>query len=145
MKGTSTNINNSIAFASQHAIDALRQIEVTKGKDRAKLLEKMLRLETAHFTSGQYKHTGSAGMEDGKWPNLPQGSYSTIKMNDNHLTGAAKLRTFIKWNSVYSFLLYLSDYIDRHSGNFARWNSTNETKQASYRKEVNSIKNKTII
>ena len=81
-------------------------------------------------------------MEDGKWFNLPAGSYSTYQMRDN-LTGY--LATFIKWNSVLSFLEYLNDYIDRYNGNWARLNSTNESKQAEYRKRVNAVKNRTIV
>lgn len=129
-------------FTPEDAENALLTMAGKYGKERAQLLEKILRHETAHFKSGQYKRGGSAGMEDGKWFNLPAGSYSTYQMRDN-LTGY--LATFIKWNSVLSFLEYLNDYIDRYNGNWARWNSTNESKQAEYRKRVNAVKNRTIV
>ena len=129
-------------FTPQDAEDALLTMAGKYGKERAQLLERILRHETAHFKSGQYKRGGSAGMEDGKWFELPKGSYTTYKMKDNLLGYVA---TFIKWNSVLSFLEYLNKYIDRYNGNFARWNSLNPTNQAEYRNRVNAVKNRTIV
>lgn len=126
-------------FTPLNAKNALQQIAINKGVQRAKLIEKIFRLETNHFKSLQYKKTGSAGMEDGKWFDLKKGTYTTIEMDDNSPTrGVVK---FIRWNNVYDAMEYLSDYIDRHNGNFARWNSTNTTKQQKYSSIVNSIKN----
>jgi hypothetical protein len=127
-------------FTEKEAKDAIIKIAELQGIEKARLIEKMLRLETAHFKSKQYQITGSAGMEKGKWANLDESKLTYIQMNDNHLTGAAKLRTFIKWNNVLDFCLYLSDYIDRHEGNFARWNSVLQSKQKVYRKRVDEIK-----
>lgn len=129
-------------FTPQDAEDALLTMAGKYGKERAQLLERILRHETAHFKSGQYKRGGSAGMEDGKWFELPKGSYTTYKMKDNLLGYVA---TFIKWNSVLSFLEYLNKYIDRYNGNYARWNSLNPTNQAEYRNRVNAVKNRTIV
>jgi hypothetical protein len=111
------------------------------GKERAQLLEKIMRWETAHFKSGQYKKGGSAGMEAGRWYNLPDG-LSTYQMKDN-LTGY--MATFIKWTSVIQFLEYLNKYIDRYNGNFARWNTTDPQRQADYRAKVLSVRNRTIV
>jgi hypothetical protein len=127
-------------FTEEQAKNAILAIKDLKGRERAKLIEQILRLETAHFKSKQYKLSGSAGMEDGKWSNLNPATYTTFKMNDNHLTGDKKERTFIKWNNVLDFVLYLSDYIDRHDGNYARWNSTNTARQLLYRAKVNSVR-----
>lgn len=129
-------------FTPEDAENALLTIAGKYGKERAQVIERMLRHETAHFKSGQYKRGGSAGMEAGKWFNLPESSYTTFEMRDN-LTG--KIATFIKWNSVLAFLEYLNEYIDRYNGNWARWNSTNEAKQTEYRKRVNAVKNRTIV
>lgn len=132
-------------FTIQDAEKALRELAELKGKERAQLIERILRWETNHFKSKQYKLTGSAGMEDGKWVGLKQGSYTTIQMLDNHPHKVTNpMRTFIKWNNVLDFCLYLSDYIDRHKGNFGRWNSTNEAKQQVYVKCVNSVRNRII-
>lgn len=134
-------------FTDKNAQDALLNF-AKKDKARAQLLERMLRLETAHFKSKQYQLTGSAGMEDGKW-NLkayfPNG-YKTVTMNDNHPAERGQtVVKFIVWDSVDNFLHFLNDYIDRNNGNFARWNSLNLDRQLKYRAEVNSVKNRFVI
>lgn len=131
-------------FTEQDAKDAILRIANLKGIDRAQLIERMLRLETAHFKSKQYQLSGSAGMEEGNWRDLPKNSYTTFQMKDNHLTGAKQMRTFIKWNSVYDFCVYLSDYIDRYKGNYARWNAVSKERQLAYEQKVKAIKNRFI-
>lgn len=132
-------------FTENDALVALRRIAQEKGKERATLLERMLRLETNHFRSLQYQQTGSAGMEDGAWgatvkPYFPNG-YQTVFFRDNHPQerGTNKPLAFIVWNSVYDFCRFLSDYIDRHQGNYARWNSTIAARQATYRNKIASV------
>jgi hypothetical protein len=127
-------------FTSKDAELSLLEIKKLKGTEKAQLIEKILRLETNHFRSKQYAISGSAGMEMGAWKGIDESKFSTFQMKDNHLTGEKQMRTFIKWNSVLDFCLYLSDYIDRYNGNYARWNSMNLERQESYRVKVNSIK-----
>ena len=134
-----------MSFTIADAEEALRQLEKIKGRERARLIERMFRLETAHFKSGQYKLSGSAGMEMGNWQGIDESKFSTFRMKDNHLTGDKQMRTFIKWNSVLDFCLYLSDYIDRYDGNFARWNSRDSARQEMYRFRVSQIKNRTVL
>lgn len=131
-------------FTEIDAKEAILRIANLKGIDRAKLIERILRLETAHFKSLQYKMSGSAGMEEGNWKDLPKNSYTTFQMKDNHLKGEKQMRTFIKWNSVYDFCVYLSDYIDRHKGNYARWNAISKERQVAYQIKVDKIKNRFI-
>lgn len=131
-------------FTEADAKEAILKLSQIKGVERAKLIERMLRLETAHFKSLQYKMSGSAGMEEGSWKNLPKNSYSTFQMLDNHLKGDKQMRTFIKWNSVYEFCVYLSDYIDRHDGNYARWNAVSAERQKVYKKHLEGIRNRFI-
>jgi hypothetical protein len=127
-------------FTSKDAEISLLEVKKLKGTEKAQLIEKILRLETNHFRSKQYAISGSAGMEMGAWKGIDESKFSTFQMKDNHLTGEKQMRTFIKWNSVLDFCLYLSDYIDRYNGNYARWNSMNLERQESYRVKVNSIK-----
>lgn len=131
-------------FTPIDAKRALEQIAVLKGKERAQLIERIWRWETNHFKSLQFKLTGSAGMEAGKWKDLPSG-LSIITMNDNHPEKVKEVqRKFIVWNDCFAFCMYLSNYIDRNDGNFARWNSTSETKQQIYAKCIASVKNRFI-
>jgi len=131
-------------FTRIDAETALKEIQILKGTERAKLIEKILRLETNHFRSKQYALSGSAGMEMGAWHGIDESKFSTFQMKDNHLTGAKQMRTFIKWNSVLDFCIYLSDYIDRHKGNYARWNSMMIPRQEAYRVKIDSIINRII-
>jgi hypothetical protein len=141
-KNNEMEIEDKKEFTPEDAESALLTMAGKYNKERAQLLERILRHETNHFRSGQYKKGGSAGMEDGKWFELPKGSYTTYKMKDN-LKGY--MATFIKWNSVLSFLEYLNKYIDRYNGNYARWNSLDPTQQAEYRNRVNAVRNRTIV
>jgi len=130
-------LSKQVRFNESDAESAILKIADLKGSARAKLLEKILRAETAHFTSNQYKLTGSAGMEIGNWQDLPkQHILGYIIIDDSKKAGLEK---FIVWDSVYEFLLYLSDYIDRYNGKFERWNSLDPVLQANYKKLVNSV------
>lgn len=140
-KNNEMEIEDKKEFTPEDAENALLTMAGKYNKQRAQILEKILRHETAHFKSGQYKKGGSAGMEAGKWQDLPK-NLSTYQMRDN-LKGY--MATFIKWGSVLQFLEYLNKYIDRYNGNWARWNSTNEDRQNEYRKRVLSVTNKTIV
>lgn len=50
-------------FTVQDGKDALRKIYDKYGKDMSVIVERMFRIETTHFTSGQYQHCGAPGME----------------------------------------------------------------------------------
>ena len=131
-------IFNKKMFTEQDARTAILKLKDAKGAERARLVEQMMRLETNHFRSEQYRNTGSAGMEAGAWGKyLPKSATNgTYTATDNQ---TLKPRSFIVWRSVSDFAQFLSDYIDRHNGNFAQWNTTNPTGQAEYRARVLSI------
>lgn len=126
-------------FTPKDAETAIKVVKDIYGVDMARTVEKMFRLETAHFKSMQYIKTGSAGMEAGLWgKNLdPKDVEGTIKMIDNH---TKELRDFIVWKSPTNFAIFLAKYIKRHGGNHARWNSTNITRQIAYNKRLETIK-----
>lgn len=128
-------------FTAEDAKNALEMLAETRGKEIAKIAERVLRWETAHFKSKQYKKTGSAGMEIGKWENLPA-NMDSIPMIENN-TG--KVKRFVVWGNPYQFLNYFADYVERWNGNWARWYSTQPKLQAEYRKKVNSVKNRIVI
>lgn len=50
-------------YTLDDAKEALKIIYDKYGEEMAMTIEKMYRSETAHFSSGQYKHTGTGGME----------------------------------------------------------------------------------
>lgn len=125
-------------FGASEAKDALLKIAGTYGKEMASNIERIMRLETAHFTSGQYQKTGTAGMVVGKWSGLPA-NLPTV-----HYTVKGKDYEYYVWN-VYDFTNYLAKYIIKNNGNWARWNSTNPVTQENYRKLVGGVTNKFIV
>ncbi len=125
-------------FTEEDAKKAILKVKEKFGLSMAQLVEKMMRLETAHFTSRQYVKTGSAGMEEGQWKNLPY-PMDSIPMDDTLKPG---LERFIVWRGVDDFAIYLANYINRYDGNYARWNSKDPIAQAEYRNRVNSIRSK---
>ena len=145
MKGkdeeTSSGTGSASGFTPEDAKNGLEMLAETRGKEIAKIAERVMRWETAHFTSKQYKKTGSAGMEIGKWKDLPT-EMQSIPMTENK-TG--KTKNFIVWGNPYQFLNYFADYVDRWGGNWARWYSTQPAKQAEYRAKVNTVRNRIIV
>lgn len=127
-------------FSETDAKEALIKLMSIKGKERAQLIEKIFRWETAHFRSKQFQYCGSPGMEDGDWKDLDESTMKKIVMKDNH-PEKVKIddRVFLVWNNILDFCLYLSDYIDRYNGNYARWNSRNLDQQERYRKCIKSV------
>ncbi len=124
-------------FTIQDGKNAIQTVKNKYGVDMAKRVEQMMRLETTHFTSKQYRLTGSAGMEVGKWSNIPTGATEGfIEMDDIHKPGIEK---FIVWKSPTDFALYLAEYIKRYNGNFSRWNALDPTLQKEYAVKVNSV------
>lgn len=131
-------------YTEQDAKNALLKVADKYGLPMAKLVERIYRVETNHFKSMQYRLTGSAGMEAGKWgKHIAAGkTKGTVTMNDaDKSDGADK---FIVWNSVTDAMFFLADYINRHGGNYANWNSTNPTAQKAYAAKVNSVKNRLV-
>ena len=112
------------------------------GIEFAKLMERIWRLESANFNSGQFKGTGTGGMEYGSWG----------KWLSQFLQNPVKLKTYVdpKRGPKY-FIIFddLNNYMDmKHyyintirDGNWAAWNSLNADKQTKYRAAVNSIQN----
>jgi hypothetical protein len=130
-------------FTEHDARKAVFAVRDKYGVDLARTVEKMFRWETAHFTSRQYRETGTAGLTAAKgWPvEVPKSPTVTFRV-DPALDSAGRSKIdYIVW-SPEPFALFLASYIKKYNGNFARWFSTDENKQVSYREKVNSIKTK---
>jgi hypothetical protein len=78
-------------------------------------------------------------MEAGKWSSQVPKKLPVIKMHDSDRSDG--IDTFLVWNPK-DFALFLASYIIKYDGNYARWFSTNDAKQAEYRRKVESIKAK---
>jgi hypothetical protein len=153
---------NSGLFTVQDGKEALRKIYDKYGKDMSVIVERMFRIETKHFTSGQYQHCGAPGMEVHGAPPAygwssdffsqhpeyqPTGIWS--KKEGRGLSGQGgnaqvtdKPKQFVVFDSVESSMEYIVYYINKHGGNYARWYSTQDSAQKLYREECGAIKPK---
>ncbi|HGW4084733.1 TPA: hypothetical protein ACNIDP_002553 [Klebsiella michiganensis] len=149
-------------FTVQDGKEALRKIYDKYGKDMSVIVERMFRIETKHFTSGQYQHCGAPGMEVHGAPPAygwssdffsqhpeyqPTGIWS--KKEGRGLSGQGgnaqvtdKPKQFVVFDSVESSMEYIVYYINKHGGNYARWYSTQDSAQKLYREECGAIKPK---
>ena len=134
------NLNGS-GFTEKDAANGIKEVSKRYGQKMAKIVEQVLRLETANFQSAQFKHTGSAGMEAGSWGKyIPKSATDGIYKAKDNSTGVIK--NFIVWRSCTDFCIFLAEYINRHNGNYANWNSTEPAKQQAYRTAVEKINTK---
>jgi hypothetical protein len=153
-KSDSSIKNKPGKFDVKDAERALRLIHDKYGKEMAENIERMYRDETAHFTSKQYIHTGTGGMEEGKWDMslfneypeyAPVGTWSAFENKGASGLGGNeqvtdRRKVFLVLPSVEAAMVYKAEYIKRHGGNFARWHSTNKAKQDFYRSALLKIR-----
>lgn len=131
-----------------------KEIEVT-GKDLMRIVEKMYRLETAHFKSKQYQNCGTGGMEafgaapyygwdSNLFTEQPVGTWSSFEGKGLSGSGGnaqvtTKQKEFVKLPSVVAGMEYKIKYIIKYNGNYPRWfNKSDATAQKTY---INSLKN----
>ncbi|PZC02776.1 hypothetical protein C3J70_07690 [Klebsiella pneumoniae subsp. pneumoniae] len=147
-------------FTVQDGKEALCKIYNKYGKNMSVIVERMFRIETKHFTSGQYQHCGAPGMEVHGAPPAygwssdffsqhpeyqPTGIWS--KKEGRGLSGQGgnsqvtdKPKQFVVFDSVESSMECIVYYINKHGGNYARWYSTQDSAQKLYREECGAIK-----
>lgn len=123
----------SAKFTIDDAKNAILAVKSKYGVEMAKRVEQIFRLETAHFKSGQYEQTGTAGLVQGHWPS-PVPKSPTVTFNVN-----GKPFSYVVWNP-HEFADFLAKYINTYNGNYARWNSLDPAAQQKYRVLVDSIK-----
>lgn len=137
--------------------DVIKAIKKLKEKDNltfeeSKLLEQLYRNETAHFKSGQFLDTLSAGMEVHNntypygWTSLAKSLWTNKRLrpigfsqHKENETGYQK--RFLKFPSLYTAMLanLTMARIYKNEGGFYRWYSTNKEKQEIYKSRLNSI------
>jgi hypothetical protein len=145
-------------YSLADARNGLRAIYKKYGVTMASNVERIYRLETTNFTSIQYRRTGTGGMEvHGPAPSYgwrrsffyPNPQYAPIGIlsiyEGKGLSESTKFsnkqvksrpKQFLIMPSVEAGMMYLSDYIINHGGNFARWYSTDPLRQKTYKQNV---------
>jgi RHS repeat-associated protein len=147
--------SRSKSFNIHDAEEGLKVVNENFGKEMARNVERMYRMETSHFTSAQYRHTGTGGMEVhgpppyyGWTPSYftqpPVGVYSIFENKGlSGVGGNAQVtnrpKQFVIMPSVVAAMMFKANYIQGHDGNYARWFSTNPQTQEIYRKKIQAI------
>lgn len=120
---------------------SIQSVKNRYGIETARWVERIYRLETRNFKSGQFIQTGSAGMEKHSnsypygwttpailWDERPDfRPVGFIKMNENG-TGIGK--EFLIFPSVEAAMLSLGEYVKKYGP--GRWYSINELDQIAY-------------
>lgn len=129
--------------------DEIKQVFLKIGHkydmDTARQVEKIYRAETNHFKSGQYLASGSPGMlkhkadfpfgwvvENALWSDPAYRPVGEVTFNKN-----GKDYTYLVFPDFQSAAFSLAEYVKEYGP--LRWNSTDETAQASYKALLDSI------
>jgi hypothetical protein len=113
----------------------------------ANTIYRILALETAHFKSGQFIYTGSAGMVVHKSA-YPYGWTSALELWKNKdfaptgykifNVGNNKTLSYLAFKTPMSFAAYLNKYLLKYPA--GRWNSTKPEQMAKYELALTKIK-----
>ncbi|MDR3504309.1 MAG: hypothetical protein P4L79_17210 [Legionella sp.] len=149
-------------FGVEDAKNGLRKVFDEYGFEMSKIVEKMYRYETKHFSSGQYILTGAAGMEAVKGAKAPYYGWSneffmkypeytpvgTTELHDG--IGASKkganaqkkgLTPYIIFPSVEAGMMHLAYKIkNQYNGDYARWHSSLASHKQVYRNELKGVR-----
>jgi hypothetical protein len=153
-KKTAQNTTPSNMLAEDDIIDSLRELKNKYGADKAAMVERLFRLETAHFKSSQWVNARTPGMEIGGgvrtfpygWSSLYEfakaydydaNDFSTWTHPENK-TG--KIKTFIVFPNVRASFEFVAYLIKKRNWNFGSWFSTRPEYQENYVDTLNTIR-----
>jgi hypothetical protein len=115
-------------------------------------MEKIFRLETANFSSGQFKGTLSPGME--KFGSVYPYGWNTLKsvVWDKHPdwrpigyktfteNGTGKQKTFLSFPNLEASVMTICAFLSYYNNDPGRWFSTSESEKLSYNNKIKNIK-----
>lgn len=131
--------------------NAFKKLVPITGRKVAENVERIYRLETRNFQSGQFLRTYSAGMEASKnsfpwgwtslkklWTEKPSlKPVGTVKMHDADKKDG--IDSFLKFPDLFSGLFALAMVLQARGNNAGAWYSTDPDQQNSYAAKVKSI------
>lgn len=126
--------------------DGLGQVLTTYGRETARRVEQMFRLETANFTSGGFRKTNAMGQKafprNGVYA-FPWGWPARGTTADDYLppvplvdNGEQAVFKFVVYKRVQTAMKYLARYITDHGGRFEEWNSNDPATRSNYKAHV---------
>lgn len=145
---------NAAPITNEALLKAFKNLKTEFGTDIAKNVERMYRLETAHFKSSQFKKTYSAGMERFSeefpfgWGNElrnfvkeypeygTEEEFSTLPFTESK-TG--KKKYFVKFPSLEAAIMFLGYVMKQRKNNAGSWYSTKEESQKRYNDTIKKI------
>lgn len=116
------------------------------GPQMAKIIERIYRLETAHFTSGQFKKSNSAGMlaHGNNYPygwaaqrNLWDNDYSMRPVGIVTFNVGGKDFKYLQFANFYAGARALGEYLKKYRP--GRWNTTDPIGQQNYENKLSAI------
>lgn len=124
----------------------LSRVVLDYGMDVARNVERIYRLETANYTSGQFHATNTPGMHafTASFPfgwSLAQDGLSasdfhpTISMDEN----AGGTFQWVVFKTLAQAVHYVGFFLNKYGNNPGRWKSTEPGPQASYRAAVAAL------
>jgi hypothetical protein len=131
---------------------AFKDLKKEYGVDYARRIEQAVRLETAHFKSGQFKKCKTPGMVATKdlfpfgWSSLRE--YAEIMGLDSRsfglvyfaTTSDSKPRNYIRFSSVYHGIYFFGWFIaNKRNKNVAAWYGLKQSMQTSYNAKLDKI------
>lgn len=132
--------------------EGLHFIATLYGPDIAKNVERIYRLETSHFKSGQYLSTGSAGMIPTAktfpygwgslaelWKNTPESAPVGVV----RYCAGGKIYPYLAFRNFYGFVP-VAEKLKRNNNNAGSWYSTDPAQQAVYSGMVKTISAKLV-
>jgi hypothetical protein len=142
------------SYTLQDAEDAFSVVVQHFPKEIASQLEKLFRLETAHFKSGQFRRSGSAGMVAIKesfpygWNSLKEYLNTDLAVDKNtenygiiSMNVRGKEYKYISFPNLVDSFLFVAWFIGaKRGGNFAAWYSLNSEKQKEYRSKMAGVR-----
>ena len=126
----------------------LKEISEIFGTDVTKNVEKIYRLETRNFSSGQFLKTYSAGMESHS-KNFPYGWTSLKKFwteQPHHkpvgkvdMKDAIGMKSFLKFPSLFSAMFPLAFMLQKRGNDVGTWFSNDEAQRQHYRNLISKM------
>ena len=133
-------------FTQQDFAEALRSLTTSYPVDVLRQVEKIFRLETAHFKSQAFKFTGASGLEiSGTNKIAPYGWKTGAQFLINGKTflfsmpenKTGKMKTFIGFYDIKDSIRFVATYVQQYRA--GRWYSTVESEQIKYEKSLATI------
>jgi hypothetical protein len=142
------------SYSVQDAEDAFSVVAQHFPKEIASQLEKLFRLETAHFKSGQFRRSGSAGMVANKtefpfgWNSLKEYLNTPLAVDKNpenygviSMNVRGKEWKYIAFPNLVDSMLFIAWFIGaKRGGNFSAWYSLNADKQKEYASKMAGVR-----